>query len=122
MVWFIFTSVVRLTVQNRYDNFRLLKLMKRQQLLAALVGGWAALASVPMISHACSVCLTGAGDPTADAFNASVFFLMAMPYAVVGSIAGGLIFVYRRALKRRDKAEGAQPVVHLTWKREGSGR
>jgi hypothetical protein len=97
-------------VENRYANFRLLKLMKRQ-LLAALASGWTALVSVPMISHACSVCLTGAGDPTADAFNASVLFLMAMPYVVVGSIVGGLIFMYRRAVKRRDKTEGAQPVV-----------
>ena len=93
-----------------------------RQILFALICAWTALVPIPTIANACSVCLTGAGDPTADAFNASVFFLMAMPYAVVGSIAGGLIFVYRRALKRRDKAEGAQPVVHLTWKREGSGR
>lgn len=95
--------------------------MKRQILLA-LICAWTALIPVPMIANACSVCLTGAGDPTADAFNASVFFLMAMPYVVVGSIAGGLIFMNRRAVKRREKADGAQPVVHLTWKREGSGR
>ena len=73
-----------------------------------------ALVSLPMTSNACSVCLTGAGDPTADAYNASVFFLMAMPYVVVGSIAGGIIFMYRRSAKRRDKTEEAQHVVHLT--------
>lgn len=95
--------------------------MKRQ-LLVALVGTWPALVSVSTLSHACSVCLTGAGDPTADAYNASVFFLMAMPYLVVGSIAGGLVFMYRRALKRREKADDAQAVVHLTWNREESGR
>ncbi|HEY2917592.1 MAG TPA: hypothetical protein VGK77_01225 [Candidatus Binatia bacterium] len=93
-----------------------------RQILLALICAWTALIPVPMIANACSVCLTGAGDPTADAFNASVFFLMAMPYVVVGSIAGGLIFMNRRAFKRREKADGAQPVVHLTWKREGSGR
>jgi hypothetical protein len=93
-----------------------------RRILFALICAWTALVPVPMIANACSVCLTGAGDPTADAFNASVFFLMAMPYVVVGSIAGGLIFRYRRALKRREKAAGAQPVVHLTWNQEESGR
>jgi hypothetical protein len=93
-----------------------------RRILFALICASTALVPVPMIANACSVCLTGAGDPTADAFNASVFFLMAMPYVVLGSIAGGLIFRYRRALKRREKADGAQPVVHLTWNREGSGR
>jgi hypothetical protein len=95
--------------------------MKRQ-LLVALAAGGSAFISVPMISHACSVCLTGAGDPTADAFNASVLFLMVMPYVVVGSIVGGLIFMYRRAVKRRDKTEGAQSIIHLTWNEEDSGR
>jgi hypothetical protein len=108
-------------VEKRYANFRLLKVMKRQ-LLVALSGGWTVVVSIPMISHACSVCLTGAGDPTADAFNTSVLFLMVMPYVVVGSIVGGLIFMYRRAVKRRDQTDGAQPVVHLTWNEEESGR
>lgn len=94
----------------------------KQQILLALFGAWTALVDTPIIANACSVCLTGAGDPTTNAFNASVLFLMAMPYVVVGSIGGGLIFMYRRALKRREQAEGAQPVVHLTWNQEESGR
>ncbi len=91
--------------------------MKRQILLA-LICAWTALVHLPIIAHTCSVCLTGADDPTADAFNASVLFLMATPYVVVGSIAGGLIFIYRRALKRREHTERVQPIVHLTWHQE----
>ena len=63
-------------------------------------------------SRACSVCLTGTaiGD---EGSNASVLFLMATPYAVVGSIVGGLIFTYRRALKNREKAELGTVVIRV---------
>jgi hypothetical protein len=47
---------------------------------------------------------------------------MSTPYLVVGSIAGGLIFTYRRALKRREKAEDEKPFAELAWKQEDSGR
>jgi hypothetical protein len=56
-----------------------------------------------------------------DGYNASVLFLMVTPYLVVGTIVGGLVFTYRRALKRRE-AEAAEPVVKLTWNQEESGR
>jgi hypothetical protein len=36
------------------------------------------------------------------AFNPSVLFMMAMPFFVVGAIAGGLIYAYRRAQKNTD--------------------
>ena len=71
---------------------------------------------------ACSVCFGGAGDDAIDGYNASVLFLMATPYLVVGTIIGGLIFTYRRALKRREQAEAAEPVAQLTWNQEESGR
>jgi len=75
----------------------------------------------PLAAHACAVCVTGAGDPTADAFNWSVLFLMAMPYLVVGSIGGGLFYSYRRAAKRQ-QAETAEPLVHLAWHEKESER
>jgi hypothetical protein len=34
------------------------------------------------------------------AFNPSVLFMMAMPFAVVGAIAGGLFYTYWRAQKK----------------------
>jgi hypothetical protein len=71
-------------------------------------------------SFACAVCLGGAGDSVTEGYNASVLFLMATPYLVVASIVGGLIFTYRRALKRNEKA-GEEALV-LSWKQEDSGR
>lgn len=62
-------------------------------------------------SWACAVCLTGNSDGSADGYNASVLFLMATPYLVVGAIAGGLIVTYRRAQKRRQQAENAEPAI-----------
>jgi hypothetical protein len=75
-----------------------------------------------LAAHACAVCVTGVGDPTADAFNWSVLFLMVMPYLVVGSIAGGLFYAYRRTASKRDHTEAAEPLVHLAWNEKESGR
>ena len=47
---------------------------------------------------------------------------MATPYLVVGTIVGGLVFTYRRALRRREQAEHAEPVIHIDWDQEESGR
>jgi len=49
-------------------------------------------------------------------------FLMATPYLVVGSIAGGLFFAFRRAAAKREQAETAEPLVHLAWNDKESGR
>jgi len=90
--------------------------------LVPLCSGVTALIANALSIHACSVCVTGAGDPTADAFNWSVLFLMATPYLVVGSIAGGLVFAYRRAAAKREQAETTEPPVHLAWNQKESGR
>jgi hypothetical protein len=73
-------------------------------------------------SWACAVCLGGESDSLTAGFNASVLFLMATPYLVVGSIVGGLIFNYRRALNKREKLETLEPIGHLAWNQEDSGR
>jgi hypothetical protein len=39
-------------------------------------------------------------DQLGRAFNPSVLFMMAMPFAVVGAIAGGLFYTYWRAQKK----------------------
>jgi hypothetical protein len=58
----------------------------------------ASVMATPALTHACAVCLTGAGeDPVTDAFNWSVLFLMATPYTVVGAIVGWLIYAKRRS-------------------------
>lgn len=73
-----------------------------------------------MSAWACSVCFGGDGDH--DGYNASVLFLMSTPYLVFGSIVGGLVFAYRRSLKRREQAEAVEPAVQLVWNQEENGR
>jgi hypothetical protein len=79
---------------------------------------------VPAVAHACAVCLTGAGtgDPLTEAFNWSVLFLMATPYAVVGSIAGWLFYAYRSAARKRGLLNKEAPALRLAWDDKESGR
>jgi hypothetical protein len=93
-----------------------------RKIIFVMISVMSSLLVATTASRACSVCFTGTSDSVTDGFNASVLFLMATPYLVVGSIAGGLIFAYRRALKNREKVETAEPIVHLGWHQEDSGR
>ena len=88
----------------------------------SLFSGAAFLLASQVVAHACSVCVTGANDPTADAFNASVFFLMATPYAVVGSIGGGLFVAHRRRVAKREQEEIEQSLGKLEFNQEEVGR
>jgi hypothetical protein len=94
--------------------------MKREIFFGII--GTAAISAIPPAAHACSVCWGGDGGPSADAFNWSVLFLMAAPYSVMGSIAAGLFWSYRRSSRRREKAETGQPLVSLALNPEESGR
>ena len=108
-----------LTPFSRYDNFSANFLMSRRGFLILVMMTTALLARAAQ-SWACAVCLGGSSDSVTDGYNASVLFLMATPYLVVASIAGGLIFTYRRALKRSEKAE--EEALALTWKQEDNDR
>ena len=99
--------------------FRLLESMKAK-IIACFLSCVIAVILSRSVTFACAVCVTGASDPVTDAFNWSVLFLMAMPYLVVGSIAGGLFYVHRRAAKRAER-ESAQPIVHLAWNQKETG-
>ena len=72
-------------------------------------------------AFACAVCLSGADDAITEGYNASVLFLLATPYAVGACIAAGLVFTYRRTLKRRQDPE-EETIVQLAWKQEESSR
>jgi hypothetical protein len=89
--------------------------------IIALAAAFAA-AGIASISEACSVCLTGAEDATAEAINASVLFLMATPYLVFGSIVGGLFVVYRRATAKSELVEEGQAAVPTSRNDKESGR
>jgi hypothetical protein len=56
---------------------------------------------IPALAEGCAVCWIGASSPDHDAlargFYWGLLFLMAMPFAVVGSIAGWLFYTHRRA-------------------------
>ena len=93
---------------------------RRYSLLATM----AAALLFPAAARACAVCLTGIseGDPVANAFNWSLLFLMSMPYAVVGSIAGWLFYAHRRAARRRSRLAEKPPILYLAWINKESGR
>jgi len=94
----------------------------KNRLLRGLFAGSVGLITLPTIALACSVCLTGTNDPTADAFNSSVIFLMATPYLVVGSITGWLVYTHRHAALKRKQMEAAEPLVQLSLHQEETGR
>jgi heme/copper-type cytochrome/quinol oxidase subunit 2 len=97
----------------------------KSKIISRILSATIALITAPSVTRACSVCLTDANDPTADAFNWSVIFLMATPYTVVGSIAGWLVYTYRRSAAKQEKQqqnEAAEPLVPLTWNAKENGR
>jgi hypothetical protein len=104
----------------RYDKFWLLRFMKLRWILSSC-SVLTALIVKPFVVQACSVCISGS-DPAADAFNSSVLFLMVIPYLVVGSIAGGLFYAYRRGLAKREQTETTERLVPLAWNEKESGR
>jgi hypothetical protein len=94
----------------------------RPKILLGLLSFSAALAYSPAIANACAVCWAGDGGPIEEAFNWSVLFLMATPYAVVGSIAGWLFYSYRRSAAKRERNAATQPLGHLALNPEESRR
>ncbi len=62
-------------------------------------------AAVAVAVQAWSACANGASadDSVTDAYNWAVLFLMAMPYAVAGSIAVWVFYAYRRAGEKRGR-------------------
>ncbi|HEX2229082.1 MAG TPA: hypothetical protein VHM64_18260 [Candidatus Binatia bacterium] len=74
------------------------------------------------LASACAVCLTGADGSASDAYNWSVLFLMATPYLVMGSIAGYLVYAYRRAAGKNEEKPAVTETVHLSLDQKESGR
>lgn len=96
--------------------------MNTRKITALLALLSALFANLPML-HACAVCLGGADGSVADAYDWSVLFLMTTPYLVVGSIAGFLVYAYRRAAAKKvhDGAAGEAP-MQLAWNQKESER
>jgi hypothetical protein len=85
-------------------------------ILLALLIGWAVTLAAKSVAIACAVCVTGGGnDSSANAYNWSLLFLMAMPYVVAGSVLGWLVHAYRRAAAKREVDEASESAGHLAW-------
>jgi len=96
--------------------------MKVEKIAASIALAWALLVHSPLL-YACAVCLTGADGAVADAYDWSVLFLMTTPYLVVGSIAGCLVYAYRRAAANQSNDGAAdQAPLHMAWNKKESGR
>ncbi len=78
--------------------------------------------ALPRIVFACSVCFSGDDDAVTHAFNGSVFFLLAAPYTIAGSIAACLVIAYRRAAAKREAEEKEKALGQLVLNQEESGR
>ena len=77
--------------------------------------------TLPAIAQACGVCFSGDDDIVTHAFNWSVGFLLAAPYAIGGTIAACLVIAYRRAVAQRAALEEEQ-TGELIWIEEESAK
>ena len=93
---------MRYGVRNRF-----LLLVAGVVVVAAAVG-----ALLPVDAHACSVCWDlSSDDLSSRAMNWSILFLMAMPFTIVGSIGGWLVYKYRHSSKvERQRPASGQPL------------
>lgn len=73
----------------------------RSRLLVVEVGvGVAVALAAPDVVQACAVCLgSSADDPFSRGLTWGILFLAAMPFTIVGSIGGWLLYQYRRRPK-----------------------
>lgn len=85
-----------------------------------LLGIAGAVGLSPVAVQACSVCGGSAiGTDPGSGFNSSILFLLTMPYAVVGAIAGWLIYSYWRASGNRRERTRMPYVASLEKESEG---
>lgn len=97
-------------------------LTDRQTVLARSAGVVMGAAAVllPVVAEACAVCGgSSADDPFSRGIFWAILFLMAMPFTIVGSIGGWLIYRYRHPSKGnlQKTAQGRQlSTTQLTQK------
>ena len=69
--------------------------MIKKMAAAALIGVVTLL--LPAIAQACPGCANALNGTVGRGLNASILFMMAMPFTVVGTVAAGIFIAYRRA-------------------------
>jgi hypothetical protein len=82
--------------------------------VVASLAAFATSMALPTLAAAqgCAMCKTsleGSNDPLVGAFNVSVLFMMAMPYAVVGTIGGYIFYTARRGSAAEPSPEPREP-------------
>jgi hypothetical protein len=81
--------------------------MRRRSDSVAVLAAAAASLAARSAAAQCAMCGTaiqGSEDPLANGIFWSVLFLISLPYAIVGSFVVGLVWAYRRAKLRRERA------------------
>ncbi len=84
--------------------------------IAAAAGGLLS----PMDAHSCAVCWgLPADDSSSRGATWGILFLMAMPFTIVGSIGGWLLYKYRRP-ERRNRGQRTDVPHPLTIREESA--
>ena len=88
--------------------------MRRALAAIATVVTGTVIVGLPALAaaHGCAMCkstLEGANDPLVGALNTSVIFMMAMPYAIVGTIGSWIYFASRRGSAADAPPDGSEP-------------
>lgn len=86
-----------------------------------LRGGWATAVALlaPSAASACPTCSEAIrSDPAALAFQWSTLFMLAMPYALVIAVGGGLLYAYWSAARVGESS----PDQTMTWPLQGPER
>lgn len=81
-----------------------------------IIGILAAVAAVLLVAgdataQGCAMCKTalgGPGDPLARGINTSIYFMMAMPFALFAVVAGWLFYAFRQAGRGGGDGAGAE--------------
>jgi len=95
--------------------------MRRRHAPEALVPGVALAALIALLpcrvlAQGCAMCqtaLNGPSDPLSQGINASIYFLMSMPFVLAGSVGIWLVYMHRSRSRRRNWEE-------LHFEREGA--
>ena len=82
--------------------------MRLRNILAASALTSSAVALAPRVAGACAVCGLGPNDVGGHAFNSSVLFMMAVPYATFALIGGAVFWAYRAHRKNESSSADAQ--------------
>lgn len=76
-----------------------------KRLVPIVLGGIGLMCLVPasVLAQSCAMCGTvlSAHDPITRGFNWSILFMLATPYVIFGSVAGWVVYHYRRRSGRR---------------------